>query len=91
MPGGIPACIDEYRNPNWPSDMNVPTPRIVRHGASGRGTRNTAGISTTVKRMAANNSGGTPSIPHPITRKLMPQMVVTIAARRESRRFTPTA
>ena len=36
-PGGMPADMATYRKPNWPSDMNTPTARMLRHGAAGRG------------------------------------------------------
>ena len=87
-PGGMPASIATYRKPNWPSDMKTPTATIVRHGASGRRTKKTAGNTTAVNRIAAKSSGGTPSMPQSMTTKLKPQMVATRAARSESRRFT---
>ena len=59
----------------------------VRHGAIGRRTKNTAGTTTIVKRMAANSNGGTPAIPQLMTTKLKPQMVATSAASMESREF----
>ncbi len=90
-PGGMPASIATYRKPNWPSDMNAPTAASVRHGRSGRGSRNTAGTSTTTKRIATKSRGGTPSMPQSMTTKLKPQIVATTAARSESRRFTPPA
>jgi hypothetical protein len=85
IPGGIPACNEVYRKPNWPSDMNTPTVATVRHGATGRGMKNTAGKTTNVKRIAAKSNGGTPCNPQLMTTKLKPQMVATIAAKSESR------
>ena len=72
--------------------MKTPTagdrPATARPGG---GTKKIAGKTTTVNRIAANSSGGTPSIPQSITTKLKPQMVATRAARSESRRFTPSS
>jgi len=90
-PGGMPAAIDTYRRPNWPSDMNPPTAASTRQDTSGRGSSSMAGNTTTANRIAAKSNGGTPSMPQSITTKLNPQIVATRAARRESRRFMPPA
>ncbi len=84
----MPADIATYRKPNWPSDMNTPTARMLRHGALGRGMKKIAGSTTAVKRIATKSSGGTSAMPQSMTTKLKPQMVATRAARRESRVFT---
>lgn len=90
-PGGRPAAIATYRNPNCPIDMKTPTATTVRHGAAGLGTSSTAGKITSANRAARKSSAGTSAIPQSITTKLKPQMVATRAARRESRRFTGPA
>ena len=90
-PGVSPASMATYSRPNWPSDMNRPTAATVRQGAAGRGTRKTAGSTTTVNRMATNRSGGTSCIPQSMTTKLKPHTVATSAASRESRPFTGPA
>ncbi len=71
--------------------MNAPTPTSTRHGAFGRGTSRTAGKTTAANRMAAKRSGGTSCMPQWMTTKLKPQIVATMAASSESRRFTPPA
>ena len=81
----------QYSSPNWPRDMKTPTAATVRHGADGRGTKNTAGSTTRVNRMAANSSGGTSCIPQSMTTKLKPHTVATSAASSESRPFTAPA
>jgi hypothetical protein len=84
----MPADMATYRKPNWPSDMNTPTARMLRHGAFGRGMKKMAGSTTAVNRMATKSSGGTSAMPQSMTTKLKPQMVATRAARSESRVFT---
>ena len=44
----------------------------VRHDAVGRGTRNTAGTTTSTNRIARNSSGGTPAMPTSMTTKFSP-------------------
>ncbi len=68
--------------------MNVPTARITRQVAFGRGRMNTAGMRTATNRMVTNSRGGTPLIPQSMTTKLKPQTVATRAARSESRTVT---
>jgi hypothetical protein len=87
-PGGMPADMATYRNPNWPSDMKTPTARMLRHGASGRRMKKMAGSTTAVNLIATKSSGGTSAMPQSMTTKLNPQMVATRAARSESRVFT---
>ena len=81
-PAGIPLWIATNRSPNWPALMNVPTPITHRSGTGGRRTRNTAGNATSVKRSAANSSGGNESSPTSMTTKLIPQTVATATASR---------
>jgi len=82
MPGESPRCIEVYSSANCPSDMNVPMATTACHDARGRGTRNTAGRTTAVNRIARKSSGGTSCIPHWITTELKPQIVATNVARR---------
>ena len=88
----MPAAIDTYRRPNWPSDMNAADRGQHPPGHVGpAAASSTAGNTTTANRIAAKSSGGTPSMPQSMTTKLNPQIVATRAARRESRRFMPPA
>ncbi len=54
--------------------------RMLRQPMSGGFRKKMAGITTSVNRIARNSSGGTPSSPKSIARKLSPQITTTSSA-----------
>ncbi len=65
--------------------MQAPTSATSRHRAVGRGTKNTAGRTTSVNLTAANRVGGMSPSPSSITTKFTPQMTAATTARAAAR------
>jgi len=60
--------------------MNEPTATTFRQSVAGRGTKNTAGNTTSRNRSETSSSGGIPARPSSMTTKLMPHTTATRTA-----------
>jgi hypothetical protein len=88
-PAGTPRSMPTNSRPNCPTPRNSPIRTTKRAGTAGRRTKSTAGNATSVKRSAANSSGGSSRSPTSMTTKFRPHTAATTVAMRMSRRVTP--